>query len=194
MIALFLTLIFPGLGHFYYGKNRKALILVAVSLVPFVYPFSLVYALYDTYRIHRSGRAPELSRREAITVVLVGIALPVALGIMLVVVAPGLYRSVVSGVGGTSYPETNRSTMDDIAHALEKYHDRNGRYPEDLDGIIRDNPLRKKWLADPWGSLYRYETDAGRSSYQLISAGKDKAYNTADDIVTGSKDNNLVIN
>ena len=182
MIALFLTLIFPGLGHFYYGKNKKALILVGLSFIPFVYPFTLLYVLYDVYKLNKSGLVPVLSRREAITVILVSIAVPLAFLFTIFFIGPKVYVSTMSAIKNVSNPKVTKETMHDIVYALERYYAHNKRYPEKLTDIISDNPMRKKWLTDPWGNSYVYTTTRKRSSFKLISAGKDEERNTSDDV------------
>jgi len=186
MIALFLTLLFPGLGHFYCGKNKKALILVGLSFIPFVYPFMLLYGLYDVFKLNKSGLVPVLSRREAITVILVSIAVPLAFLITIFFIGPKVYVSTMSAIKNVSNPKVNKQTMHDIANALERYYAHNKRYPGSLTALISDNPMRKKWLTDPWGNPYVYKTDRKKSSFKLISAGEDEERNTSDDIVISS--------
>lgn len=186
MIALFLTLLFPGLGHFYCGKNKKALILVGLSFIPFMYPFTLLYGLYDVYKLNKSGLVPVLSRREAITVILVSIAVPLAFIFTVFFIGPKVYVSTMSAIKNVSNPKVNKQTMNDIVYALERYYVHNKRYPRNLSDIITDNPMRKKWLTDPWGNPYVYSTDRKRSSFKLISPGKDEERNTSDDIVISS--------
>jgi len=183
MLALVLTVIFPGLGHFYYGKNRKGLILAFISFIPFVYPFSLIYALYDIIKLNKSRISPELSKREAIVAIFMIILVPAIFAVTMAVTIPKVVRSVSSYFDTRTVPDLNTETMNDIAARLEKYYETNRKYPVRLSEIIRDNPLRKNWETDPWGSRYVYITNKEKTSFQLISKGKDREEDTADDIV-----------
>ncbi len=57
-----------------------------------------------------------------------------------------------------------------------------GIYPEKLNIIIRNNPLRNKITLDYWNNEFIYEQKENGLGYILISKGKDGILNTEDDI------------
>lgn len=184
MIGLFLTILFPGLGHFYYGKNLRGVMFVGISFIPFVYPIALILALLDVYKISKSGIKPELSsKREAIIVIILCFGLPIVFFFSVVVIGPKVFHSTLFYIEGRTNPKKNRETMNDIVRGLERYYSSYQHYPEDLIELVKDNPLRKRWLSDPWGHPYIYEVDSNKESYKLISLGKDGKQNTGDDVI-----------
>ncbi len=57
-----------------------------------------------------------------------------------------------------------------------------GIYPEKLNTIIRNNPLRKNITSDYWNNEFFYEQKENGLDYILISKGKDGILKTKDDI------------
>jgi len=57
-----------------------------------------------------------------------------------------------------------------------------GNYPEKLNIIIRNNPLRKNLITDYWKNEFSYELSPNGLGYSLISKGMDGILNTEDDI------------
>ncbi|OBX22402.1 MULTISPECIES: hypothetical protein [Bizionia] len=57
-----------------------------------------------------------------------------------------------------------------------------GIYPEKLNIIIRNNPLRKNITSDYWNNEFIYEQIEDGIGYLLISKGKDGILKTEDDI------------
>ncbi len=57
-----------------------------------------------------------------------------------------------------------------------------GNYPEKLNVIIRNNPLRRNITTDFWGNEFFYKLSDNGQSYLLVSKGKDGIMNTDDDI------------
>lgn len=183
MIGLFLTILFPGLGHFYYGKKVRGIIFAGISLIPFGYPIALILALLDVYKLSKSGIQPELSKREAVTVIILCFGLPIVFFFSVVVIGPRIFYSTLSYIEDKTNPKKNHEVMNDIVRGLEHYHSSYQHYPEDLFELVKDNPIRKKWLTDPWGHPYIYEVDPNKKSYKLISLGKDGKRNTKDDVI-----------
>ncbi|WAC02142.1 hypothetical protein N7U66_20600 [Lacinutrix neustonica] len=72
--------------------------------------------------------------------------------------------------------------IDKIDQILEKEKKALGIYPEKLNIIIRNNPLRKKITLDYWNNEFFYEQKENGLSYVLISKGKDGILKTDDDI------------
>ncbi len=71
----------------------------------------------------------------------------------------------------------------EIIAALESYKKDNKPYPRSLDSLIGNNPIRAEWKKDRWNTSYKYYTTNNDRSYTLTSAGKDKIFNSNDDII-----------
>ena len=87
------------------------------------------------------------------------------------------------GVAQTSIHKARTAVYDtdivSIRQAITMFYNEKGRLPETLSELT-PNYLRYVPV-DPWGQEYKYEKD--ENSYKIISAGKDKYFNTSDDIV-----------
>ncbi len=70
----------------------------------------------------------------------------------------------------------------EIELILEKEKSSLGIYPEKLNTIIRNNPLRKEITLDYWNNEFFYEPSENGLAYILISKGKDGILKTEDDI------------
>ena len=70
----------------------------------------------------------------------------------------------------------------EIVLILENEKEKNKIYPEKLNTIIRNNPLRKNLTLDYWRNEFFYEQQKNGQDYILISKGKDGILNTEDDI------------
>ncbi|WP_396602914.1 type II secretion system protein GspG [Algibacter sp. R77976] len=62
-----------------------------------------------------------------------------------------------------------------------------GVYPNELEDIIRNNPLRKNITLDGWGNEFHYSVLDHEKTFNLISKGKDGILNTEDDIKASKK-------
>ena len=184
MIETFLTIIVPGLGHYYYGYNRKAFILILIFIlgaycIP-LYLFLYPYALYDIWKISKNNPRPTFKKAEAIQIILIGLIVPMILGLCLAIGGPlflSFYKNKIS------FPNKVDSLGKEIVNSLERYYESYSRYPERLDIIIADNPLRKRWRSDPWGNPFYYKTSKSKNSYELLSYGLDGKLGTDDDVV-----------
>ncbi|MFL0354813.1 hypothetical protein [Xanthomarina sp. GH4-25] len=70
----------------------------------------------------------------------------------------------------------------EIELILENEKSSLGIYPEKLNIIIRNNPLRKNITSDYWNNEFFYEQIENGLGYVLISKGKDGIIKTEDDI------------
>lgn len=70
----------------------------------------------------------------------------------------------------------------EIERILKNEKNKVGKYPEKLELIIRNNPLRKNLIYDFWKNKFHYTQMENGNSYQLFSLGKDGIINTPDDI------------
>ena len=72
--------------------------------------------------------------------------------------------------------------INEIELILQKEKKAQGIYPEKLNTIIRNNPLRKNIILDYWNNEFFYEQKENGLSYVLFSKGKDGVVKTEDDI------------
>ena len=70
----------------------------------------------------------------------------------------------------------------EIERILTKEKNQFGRYPEKLELIIRNKPLKKNIIYDYWGNEFYYSRLEKEDDYDLFSLGKDGLINTIDDI------------
>jgi hypothetical protein len=61
-----------------------------------------------------------------------------------------------------------------------KYHAR--KYPEDLQKLIGNNPLKKDWASDSWERPYHYEVTKDLQNFYLCTLGKDGKAGNEDDV------------
>ncbi|CAL2088679.1 hypothetical protein [Tenacibaculum sp. 190524A05c] len=100
--------------------------------------------------------------------------------ILFVVVLIIVFVLGVFGFPRFNVTSKNSERVKKIKELLEKEKKVFGTYPEKLQSIKRGDPLRKNLLIDDWGTTFKYSIV--EDSYLLISAGKDKKFETEDDI------------
>lgn len=71
--------------------------------------------------------------------------------------------------------------MRSIEVAAIEYWDDQGELPVSIDDLIRNNPNRKSWRHDHWGTEIKLENSG--TELRIISAASDKTFNTSDDII-----------
>ncbi len=74
----------------------------------------------------------------------------------------------------------NDIAIRNIMNALDQYYNDNEKYPDDLEELLPYYLKTKNDLIDSWGNKYRLENID--DEWYLISAGKDKKFDTNDDI------------
>ncbi len=68
-----------------------------------------------------------------------------------------------------------------IKTAMDSYFIDHNEYPEMLEMLVPDYLRTDDALVDPWGTPFEIETDE-EMNLILVSAGKDKTFETTDDI------------
>ena len=66
MLSIILSILFPGLGQIYLGRTSSGLTMLLLSLIPFLYPFVLIYSIFDVILLKRKGLAPKYTKDQAI--------------------------------------------------------------------------------------------------------------------------------
>lgn len=178
MLAIFLSILFPGLGQFYYGKNIRGLLMFALALTP-LYFGALIWSVYDVVKLNQKGLAPKFNRKEALwIVVLLLVIIPLSVGVMLF----GVLKTLNWYSHNYGLAKSTRAEGAKIVRALESYRENEDHYPENLNKLLEGRPIRNGWLTDQWGMPYTYSVSEKGQSYILISKGKDQALSTEDDI------------
>ena len=83
--------------------------------------------------------------------------------------------------------DQTKAEMVEITESISSYKNVHGTYPMNMEKLIGNRPLRNSWSKDDWGVKYKYSIKEDNSSFALISAGKDKRFDTEDDIVIRNK-------
>ncbi len=179
MIGILLSLLFPGLGQIYYGRTKLGLLLIALTLLPFLYPVTLIWSIVDIIRAQKQGAIPAFSGKDAAWVfVFLLVVVPLGAfvaykGTMLVAKRASAFRSTTS---------SSRLHGNEIRRAILTYHQTQGTYPESIASLTVGRPLRRTWLTDPWGEPYVYAVKDDSSGFVLFSKGPDEKPATGDDI------------
>jgi len=179
MIGIILSIIFPGLGQFYYGKNGRAIAMLLLGITP-LYPLALVWSIIDAVRLNKKGEAPKFEAKEAMWGIVV---LLVIIPICFLILFYGSFSLFSWYSDAYNKPRIAMEEGNDIIRTLIKYKKENNHYPEDLQTIISRSPIRARWASDAWGQSYHYEVSTDKSTFNLISKGKDMTLGTEDDIV-----------
>lgn len=104
--------------------------------------------------------------------------------ILIVVLLIGLGFFLLRGalfLSGNAKMQTTKK-LSEVVLLLNHEKETSGHYPEQLETIIRNNPLLKNVNKDYWGREFFYERHPSGERYILYSLGKDGKSNTADDI------------
>ena len=113
-----------------------------------------------------------------------------------VIISPSIRYAVMIGlvlgflIGGFNLLTDNyfkeRATikrLSAISAEIQKIRDNTGHYPETIDEVISNNPLRKNWNMDKWDNEIKYRRGLDGNGFVLISNGRDELYETKDDII-----------
>ncbi len=177
MVPIILSVLFPGLGQFYLGKNWRGLIMLVLGVTP-LYPLALIWSIVDVVRLNRRGCLPVFNRTEAVwALILFLVVIPVCfflLGFVSVHIA--------RGISEYTQPRFTRQEGLAIADAIERYRNDKGALPATMNNLIGLRPLRSSWRTDEWGNDYAYIVHSN-GTYTLMSPGADGNSGTADDII-----------
>ena len=182
MLALVLSIIYPGLGQFYYGKNIRGLLMLLLALTP-LYPVAIVWTVIDILILNKKGSQPIYSKddvsKASKVLILIGLIVPLCIFITVF----GFYT--ILGWYSDNYikPKNTVEEGQRIVQELLDYADQGKRYPKKLNELTKGNPIRSGWLTDSWNQEYIYETFDNGTRFTLISKGKDKKHKTVDDII-----------
>lgn len=179
MIPLILSILLPGLGQFYYGKNVRAIFMLLLTFTP-LYPASLIWSIIDVIRLNNQEIQPRFSKKEGIWAI-----------VILLVVIPAFVIFAFSGMLSLGQWCSNKyfkqnTTIEEchkIVSAIHNHHSMSDEYPKDINTLIGSIPVRSGWKTDSWGEPYIYELEKDGQNFKLLSKGKDRIVGTKDDIV-----------
>ena len=109
--------------------------------------------------------------------------------IILIVLSAGFLSCGKKDPKEKSYPEHLKSALDKagdvsmdhqittIKKALNSYYIDNGDYPGNLDDLVPSYIRVEREIFDAWDTKFRFENN------EIISAGKDREFGTADDLM-----------
>ncbi len=55
MIGVLLSIIIPGLGQIYFGKTMRGIVMILMTLVPFLYPIALIWSIVDAINLSKKS-------------------------------------------------------------------------------------------------------------------------------------------
>jgi len=188
LFIFIISMILPGAGHLILKDYKKGIIFLFIQIVGFfVFPIFSYYYFYIPCMIvsvvdlylklqKKNGKA------KTIRALIFGI-------IVLVILIPALIMILITTfkVGGQFVTDNyfnegrTKQEMKEISIALDRYYDKYQRYPADYNKFIRTKPIWSEWEFDSWDNRYRY-TQKDSVDYVLQSSGKDKKFDTNDDL------------
>lgn len=179
MIPIILSILIPGLGQFYYGKNGRAILMLLIGFTP-LYPIALIWSIIDIIRLNKQEIQPRFSRNEALWTI-----------VILIVVIPVFSICAFSAILSLGHwcsekylkPNATIEEGENIASAIHRYHKTSGKYPVNIEILIGSIPVRSGWKTDSWGEPYIYEVENDGNQFKLFSKGKDRTVGTEDDII-----------
>ena len=80
------------------------------------------------------------------------------------------------------FPEKTEKEIKEITQRMEKWKEKFGKYPIDLNELIGNNPMRQEWKTDSWNRPYQYSVSENGIGFLIVSAGADGKFETKDDI------------
>jgi hypothetical protein len=179
MIAIVLSILLPGLGQFYYGKNIRAILMVLLGLTP-LYPLVLIWTIIDIVVLNKKGATPKYSKKDAAWAIVI---LLVIIPVFVFITASGLFAIGNWYSEKFVIPEQTTSEGFNIVSAIQEFNDSHGKLPSSISELIDSRPLRAGWGKDGWGEPYYFEVLENGTDYKLISKGRDRTIGTDDDIV-----------
>ena len=94
----------------------------------------------------------------------------------------GIAVIIISAFDMFSFKEKRTiDEMNEIKKSILKYHNDKSVFPNSLQELIGQNPLRREWKFDNWNTQYKliYQNE---EEMKIISAGSDRKFDTEDDL------------
>jgi general secretion pathway protein G len=78
------------------------------------------------------------------------------------------------------FPEKTKKEITEMSNRMDKWNEKFGKYPTDLNELIGNSPIRQEWKKDSWNRPYQYSVK--KNGFLIVSAGSDGQFGTKDDI------------
>ena len=78
------------------------------------------------------------------------------------------------------FPEKTKKEIAEMSDRMEKWNEKFGKYPTDLNELIGNSPIRQEWKKDSWNRPYQFSVK--ENGFLIVSAGSDGQFGTKDDI------------
>ncbi|MDD5067417.1 MAG: type II secretion system protein GspG [bacterium] len=118
--------------------------------------------------------------QKGVTLIEVLIVLAI-MGVFAFIAVPSVSRFLI-----TSKIKATETELQTLQASLETYFMEFRKYPDSLDGLVKEKFLGKEALTDGFGRPYNYRTAAENNqpdmNYMLSSSGRDGIPNTDDDL------------
>ena len=80
------------------------------------------------------------------------------------------------------FPDKTEKEITEMSDRMEKWNEKYGKYPTDLNELIGNSPIRQDWKKDSWNRPYQYSITENGKGFLIVSAGLDGKFETEDDI------------
>lgn len=189
LLGFFLNLLWPGVGQIYFRKLKKGLLFALLGLfLPFI---MFIVSCIDLYFLNKQliQRIPsEEASAEGFHLPEWDIPWEKTFQVVSIIVLVLIFVYSVYFISFFLFMahfrqnkiQTTIQEMQIIKQSLEDELKKEGTCPDSLESLVKGRPLRRLWLKDAWGMPYRYVKRD--SAFELISSGKDKKFNTEDDL------------
>lgn len=188
LFILIISMILPGAGHLILKDYKKGIIILLIQVVGFfVFPILSYYYFYipcmivsvvDLYlKLQKENGTVKTTRSLVFAIIVLLILIPALVMVMIKTFRVG-GRFVADNY--ISDGRTNEE-MKEISIALDVYYNKYHKYPADYKKFIRTKPIWSGWESDSWDENYRY-IQKDSADYLLQSSGKDKRFDTNDDL------------
>ncbi|MFH1379958.1 MAG: type II secretion system protein GspG [bacterium] len=192
LLGCILNFLWPGIGQMYFYNINRGIVFAFLGLIlpgiMFIISCIDLYMINSKFSFFKEGSSPsdiswpEFDFKWQKPAKIICIA-----GLVLIFVYSIYAVSLIFFITRLRSSKTNmtKQEMELIKQALEDSFKQTGAYPASLEALIKGRPLKNLWLIDSWKTPYSYILSDG--SYTLISAGKDRQFETADDLIISEK-------
>jgi len=80
------------------------------------------------------------------------------------------------------FPKKTEKEISEMSERINNWNENLGKYPNELNELIGNNPVRQEWKKDAWNRDYKYVVNENGNGFLIISAGSDGQFGTEDDI------------
>ncbi|KJD31817.1 hypothetical protein PK35_13810 [Tamlana nanhaiensis] len=82
------------------------------------------------------------------------------------------------------FPKKTKKEIAEMSGRVEAFKAHFNTYPNTINELIGNNPMRQSWKTDAWDRAYQYTITNNGNKFIIISAGYDGKFHTKDDITS----------